>query len=254
MRDCVVSACDIDLIVAVYDLLAPHYDAVTGDSSTETVFIDSIIRHAHPHPVTLLEVACGTGVIIASLADRYQVAGLDLSPGMLAVARQKLPAGTPLYVADMSNFQLNVKFDAVVCVYHGINHLTDFATWQGFFDCVHRHLNDGGVFVFDTYPVDSLRMMAGAQEVVQQFGENHHLRIRVRANDEAVFDWNIELFERQRGDSHKFLTEVIRIATFPSERIREALSERFANIKLVESGAGGHDDTEKRTWFTCTKP
>ena len=139
-------------MVAIYDLLARHYDAVTGDSSTETAFIDSIIKSAHGQAMTLLEVACGTGGIIADLAGRYQVSGLDISPGMLAVARDKLPEGTPLYLADMSHFKLDVKFDAIICVYHGINHLLDFSAWESFFSCAYRHLNDGGVLAFDTYP------------------------------------------------------------------------------------------------------
>ena len=49
--------------MADYDLLARHYDAVTGDSSTETAFIDSLIRQCNGQAVTLLEVACGTGGI-----------------------------------------------------------------------------------------------------------------------------------------------------------------------------------------------
>src|SRR6266436_5574037 len=145
--DCVATACRIGLIVAIYDVFAPHYDAATGDPSTETAFIDSIIKHARLQPVTLLEVACGTGGIIASLAGSYQVAGLDISPGMLAVARKKLPEGIPLYQADMSSFALNARFDAVICVYHGINHLLRFSDWERFFECAYRHLNDGGVLV-----------------------------------------------------------------------------------------------------------
>ena len=121
--------------MADYDLLARHYDAVTGDSSTETVFIDSLIRQCNGQAVTLLEVACGTGGIIAPLAGRYKVSGLDISPAMLAVARTKLPEGTPLYLADMSGFRLDVTFDAIICVYHGVNHLLGFAAWEGFFDC-----------------------------------------------------------------------------------------------------------------------
>src|SRR5580692_9567863 len=108
--------------MAAYDLLAAHYGAVTGDSSTEATFIDEIIKHACRRAVTVLEVACGTADIIARLAAMYQVSGLDISPGMLAVAREKLPEGTPLYLADMSSFELGMTFDAIVCVYHGINH------------------------------------------------------------------------------------------------------------------------------------
>jgi SAM-dependent methyltransferase len=246
--------------VAVYDSLARHYDAVTGDSSSETAFIDGVIKRAHPAPVTLLEVACGTGGILASLAGRYLVAGLDISPGMLAVARGKLPEGTPLHLADMSRFQLGEKFDAVICVYHGINHLLGFPAWESFFDCARRHLNDSGVLVFDTYTIGSLQLMAGSPEIVQEFGANS-LHIKVRASDEPVFDWHIEVRERQRDGGYALLREKIRTAAFPPERIQKALSERFAAIEIFESdgGAGdqsdgGGDESGSRTWFVCTGP
>jgi len=66
-----------------------------------------------------------------------------------------------------------------------------------------------------------------------------------------VFDWNIEVLGLQRDGRYKSLTEVIRTASFPLADIRAALSERFVNIKIIESD-GGADD-EYRTWFTCTK-
>jgi len=238
--------------VAVYDLLARHYDAVTGDSSSETAFIDGVVKRAHPGAVTLLEVACGTGGILASLAGRYQVAGLDISPGMLAVARGKLPPGTPLHLADMSRFQLGARFDAVICVYHGINHLLGFPAWESFFGCADQHLNDGGVLVFDTYTIGGLELMAATPEIVQEFGDNY-LNIKVRARGESVFDWNIEVHERQPDGRYELLTEKIRTVAFPPERVQKALSERFASVQTYESDSGGGDESESRTWFVCTK-
>ncbi len=237
--------------MAIYDLLARHYDAVTGDSATETALIDSIIKRPHGQAVTLLEVACGTGGIIAALAGRYRVSGLDISPGMLAVARKKLPAGTPLHLADMSRFELSAKFDAIICVYHGINHLLDFAAWENFFDCAYRHLNDGGMLVFDTYTVSSLKTRVSSPGEVQRFGENY-LCIRVLTGDEVVFDWNIEVFELQPDGRYKSLKEVVRTVSFPPEKIRESLRERFVNIVTIES-SGVNDDSEDRTWFVCSK-
>ena len=89
---------------------------------------------------------------------------------MLAVARDKLPEGTPLYLADMSHFKLDVKFDAIICVYHGINHLLDFSAWESFFSCAYRHLNDGGVLAFDTYTRSHLETMARESKIVQRLG------------------------------------------------------------------------------------
>lgn len=217
-------------------MLARHYDAVTGDSSTEAAFIDGVIRQANHRAVTLLEVACGTGSIIALLADRYHVSGLDISPGILAVAREKLPDGTALYQADMSGFRLDTRFDAIICVYHGINHLLSFSAWKGFFDCAYRHLNEGGVLAFDIFTAADLQVIADIPETAEQFGENN-LRIRVRVSGEATFDWEIAAAV-QRNDRRELLTEVIRTAAFPADQIRDALSERFTQLKIIETDGG----------------
>jgi SAM-dependent methyltransferase len=240
--------------MADYDLLARHYDAVTGDSSTETAFIDSLIRQCNGHAVTLLEVACGTGGIIAPLAGRYRVSGLDISPGMLAVARAKLPADTPLYLADMSGFQLDATFDAIICVYHGVNHLLGFAAWQGFFDSAYQHLNDGGILIFDIYTPDYLQRMTGVPEILQQFDDNQ-LRIKVRAAGGGLFEWNIEVSAPRPEGRNELLTEVIQTTSFPLPEVTEALGVRFTDISVIESSSGDADDEDgNRTWFVCTKP
>ena len=239
--------------MASYDLFACHYDTVTGDSAAETAFVDRLIKHANRNALTLLEVACGTGSIIAPLAGQYQVSGLDIAPGMLALARHKLPEGTPLYEDDMSRFRLKEKFDAIICIYHGVNHLLDFSAWENFFDCIDRHLNEGGVFVFDICTVGNLQMMAHLPKEVQQFGDNY-LVTRVRTDDEVIFDWHIEVFELQRSGRYSLLTEVISTVSFPLGQIRDALCERFTDVRIIDSaGNAVTEDTGNRTWFVCTK-
>ena len=239
--------------MAAYDLLAAHYDAVTGDSASEATFIDGIIKHACRRAVTVLEVACGTADIIARLAATYQVSGLDISPGMLAVARQKLPEGTPLYLADMSIFKLDTTFDIIVCVYHGINHLLDFSDWENFFDCAYRHLNCDGVLIFDIITLRNLDLMASIRQTVQQFGDNY-LLIKMRASGEVLFDWDIEVYELQPSGRYTLFREVIRTASFPHEKIRRTLGERFSDIITIDTdGSVANGDNENRTWFVCTK-
>ena len=46
-------------MMAIYDLLAPYYDAATGDSATEAAFIHDIIERRHSQASTLLDLACG---------------------------------------------------------------------------------------------------------------------------------------------------------------------------------------------------
>jgi len=243
-------------VTATYDSLAAHYDAVTGDCATEAAFIRGLVEQRRNRAATLLDVACGTGGVAARLASAYQVSGLDISPGMLAVARGKLPAGTPLYLADMTRFGLGARFDAVVCAYQGVNHLLRFPAWESFFDCVHDHLNGDGVFVFDITTVGQLVAEAGAPRLTQQFGDNY-LLIRVRAAGGAVFEWQIEVFELQPDGRYRLLEQTVRMRSFPVARIRDALARRFINVEVMNGDGTPADparaDHEERIWFACGK-
>ena len=71
-------------------------------------YIRRLIRRHKPKARTLLELACGTGAILKILAKSYDVAGLDVSPQMLALARKKLPH-VRFYRKDMVRFDLAAK-------------------------------------------------------------------------------------------------------------------------------------------------
>ena len=239
--------------MALYDMLAPHYDVVTGDSTDEAALVRDIIERRHGRVETVLDVACGTGAITAPLSRAYQVSGLDIAPGMLAIARAKLPAGTPLYLADMTSFDLDARFDAIVCAYQGVNHLLSAAAWQSFFGCAYRHLNADGILVFDIATVGYLKAMAATPRIVQQFGANY-LQIRVRTADGVLFEWHIEVFELQRDGSYRLLTQVIELRSFPVERVLEALCPWFAGIEVIGCEDGSADpDSAGRIWLACAK-
>jgi SAM-dependent methyltransferase len=240
--------------MADYDLLAPHYDAVTGDFEAEAAFIHDVIRRRHGRATTVLDLACGTGTMTASLADAYQVSGLDISPGMLAVARRKLPARTPLHLADMTSFRLDAAFDVIVCAYQGINHLLSLPAWQRTFECAYRHLNPGGLFVFDIATVSHLAQMAGIPQTVEQFAGNY-LLIRVRTADGLVFDWHMEVYELQPDGRYRLLTQTVRLRSFSLPDIRDALRARFTGIEIIGGdGAAAEAENADRIWFACTKP
>jgi SAM-dependent methyltransferase len=244
--------------MADYDLLAPHYDAVTGDSAAEAAFIHDIIERCHGRAATLLDLACGTGTMTALLAGAYQVSGLDISPAMLAVARQKLPARTPLYLADMASFRLDVTFDVIVCAYQGINHLLSLSAWERSFDRAREHLNRGGLFVFDIITASQLDQMAAGPRIVQEFAGNY-LLIRVRTADGMVFDWHIEVYELQPDGRYRLLTQTVRLRSFPLADIREALHARFTSVEIIRDGHPADTQNpadaqnEDRIWFACRK-
>ena len=65
-----------------------------------------------PPGCRVLEAGCGTGDLLASLQPRHGV-GVDLSPGMLAVARARHP-NLELIEGDVQDLQLDQTFDFII--------------------------------------------------------------------------------------------------------------------------------------------
>jgi len=76
-----------------------------------------------PPSSRILDVGCGTGRHSLELARRgYQLVGVDISEGMVAVARKQaadesLPA--EFHVADARDLQFGPEFDAAICLCEG---------------------------------------------------------------------------------------------------------------------------------------
>lgn len=99
-----------------YDTRAPRYD----DSEMHRALADAILDFAGLGDVdTVLDVATGTGLVLRAAVARgsdARLTGVDLSPGMLAVAREHLP-GADLHQADAATPPVPAgAFDLVTCV------------------------------------------------------------------------------------------------------------------------------------------
>jgi ubiquinone/menaquinone biosynthesis C-methylase UbiE len=132
---------------------ARYYDAIYGykDYAGEAAHVDRLIRRHRRGPGrTLLDVACGTGKHIERLRRRYACEGLDLSPDMLAIARERLP-DVPLHEGDMAAFDLGRRFDAVVCLFSAIGYMTSLRRLRRAIRAMARHLEPGGVLIVEPW-------------------------------------------------------------------------------------------------------
>lgn len=135
-------------VIAGYDRWAATYDATPNP----LVAIDRryTFRALDPHPgERVLDAGCGTGAYLRMLrAAQSLPVGLDLSPGMLRIARQMSP-GITVVRADL-NRAFPVRpgiFDAVISALVS-EHLTNL---QSFFLEVYAALRCGGRFVFSAF-------------------------------------------------------------------------------------------------------
>jgi SAM-dependent methyltransferase len=111
----------------------------------------------------VLDLCCGTGQVALGFLERgYPVTGLDLSPHMLACAREntaaQAAAGQVEFVmADAADFALERRFGLVVSIYDALNHLPDLGALQSCFRSVRSVLCPGGWFIFDLNTRHGLR-------------------------------------------------------------------------------------------------
>lgn len=164
---------------AGYDRWAKLYDGYVNS----TVAVDDLYfppAYAPVRDMDVLEIGCGTGRHTVRLAGQgNRVTALDLSPGMLAVAREKLAGfdDVSLVEADFLTADVGV-FDAVVTALV-LEHIADLPT---FFAHVAGCLRAGGRFYMSEIHPD--RIAAGTQaNFVAADGE--HVRLASFAHSEV---------------------------------------------------------------------
>ena len=137
-------------MAADYDGLAWCYERWWCDRFHQPLqrVLDALFYPCVRPPARVLDLCCGTGHLSRVLHARgYRVVGIDRSIDMLRAARNAVP-GLPVVCADASRFGA-LGFDAVVCTFDSVNHLTSLSAVERLLVCVRRALCPGGRFLFD---------------------------------------------------------------------------------------------------------
>lgn len=132
-----------------YKKFAEVYDKIMGDRFYLNYyrFINQIFRKNKFIPKKILEIACGTGKLAHIFFENgYEIEGIDISSEMLKFARKKR---IKCYQKNIINFNLNKKFDSILCVYDSLNYIREKKDLLSCFKCVKNHLSPGGLFIFD---------------------------------------------------------------------------------------------------------
>jgi hypothetical protein len=125
--------------------VAARYDADTADMPVEPVveFLAPLAEGG------ALELAIGTGRIAVPLAARgVRVAGIDLSPDMVAELQKKTDA-IPVAIGDYATTRMDGAFSLVFIVFNSISNQTMQEGQVGTFANAAAHLDSGGCFVVE---------------------------------------------------------------------------------------------------------
>lgn len=144
------SGYDNPLVAETYDFVVPYRDRKD---------VDFFVGMARESQGPVLELGCGTGrILIPSARKGVEIAGLDLSPEMLKVCRERVELEdsgvqnrVTLTQGDMRGFQIDNRFRLVTVPFRAFHHLLKVEDQLACLDCTLRHLDKGGLLVLDLF-------------------------------------------------------------------------------------------------------
>jgi SAM-dependent methyltransferase len=168
-----------------YEAMAPVYDDFTGHYESEAWIADlvKILEHHGLAGKRLLDVGCGTGTsFMPMLAQGWEVTGCDISPAMLALAREKAGEKVQLAVADMLDLPDFGEFDLVWALDDAINYLLSPEELARALAGMRANLAPTGLLLFDVNELQAYRTFFAETTVVEREGQQLTWRGLASAN------------------------------------------------------------------------
>ena len=146
-----------------------------GNSYDEYAFIADLYDHVGPYrtrpdvafflneavnaPGAVAEIGCGTGRVLIPIARAgIDIVGIDSSPRMLSVCRQRLDreeetvrSRVRLVEADMRNFSVDERFALVTIPFRPFQHLLTVEDQLACLATIRRHLASAGRLILDVF-------------------------------------------------------------------------------------------------------
>ena len=146
---------------AAFNQYGTYYDLLYKDKNyaAEADYVAATLRKAAPNVRDILEFGAGTGRHGRLLArERFNVVGVENSEAMVRSAPQdyetKDDFGEGSFsceIGDIRSFETNLKFDAVISLFHVISYQTADRDLLKVFANAAHHLKQQGLFFFDVW-------------------------------------------------------------------------------------------------------
>lgn len=198
------------------DLYASLHAGTEGDEDFYRAVCVGAIR--------VLELGCGSGRILAALADHVtDLHGVDSSEEALAMARERLPSSVALHRGKMETFDVGGNFDRVLIPFNGIYCLPDLDSVRRTFAQVEKALARDGLLVFDGYAGDPIHEDESFEEGFDEEGEIAEVEARGQR-------WRV--FERSEYErnAQRFTVHYRYVTDDDGEEIRATIRHRYLRL------------------------
>lgn len=205
----------------------------------------------HKQSIDLLELGCGTGEILKVFPSQFTLYGLDIAPGMLAIARKKIKRAT-FVEGDMSNFRIAKKFDVIICVFDSINHLLKFHEWEETFRLAAAHMKKGGIFIFDMNTAKRHKALVTMPAYIKRV-KDKLIVFKILQKAKNVYADRTQVFSNFSGEKVDLFEENVLETSFPTKKVMEAVERYFIIEKMLDPFREKVTKDTGRIFFACRK-
>lgn len=247
-----------------YYALALVYDRLNAeiDYGAWADYIDKKIKaHSKINTSLVLDLCCGTGSMTAELDRRgYDMTGVDLSPEMLDIAREKAAAlgrerNILFLCQDMCDFELYGTVQAVVSCLDSLNHLDTEGDLDRVFSLVQNYLENGGIFCFDMNSEYKFENVYSDNAYVLEDEGIYCGWQNAYDRESRICEFYTSIFTENEDGTYERYDDYEREYCFTRECVERLLEKNGFEIISVESGIDGAAVTpdSERWYFTARK-
>jgi ubiquinone/menaquinone biosynthesis C-methylase UbiE len=217
---------------------AKQYDAVYSykDYEAESNLITELVRARVTNARTLLDVACGTGKHLEHLSKNFETSGVDLDTEMLAIAIERLPE-LSIHHGDMCDFQLDTKFDAVLCLFSSIAYTKTLERMEQAVANMAGHVNPGGMLLMEGWVTPESWIVGKVRTEIYETDDGFVARMALM---EPIERGRLVL-EYMIGDSSgiSHVTETHEMGWFTHNEYLNAFKKADLTTEYIEEGLTG---------------
>lgn len=241
----------------VFNAYSSYYNLLYKDKDyvSEADYIVDLIKQHKPEAKTLVEFGSGTGKHALLFCEKgFQVNGVEPSAEMLKIAQSNSHTNLSFTHASIESLALAEKFDVATALFHVVSYLNENEELINSFRNIHKHLNEGGLFIFDLWYTPAV--LSQVPEKRTKVTEDDH--IKVIRNATPVNHWNkniidviydINVFDKENQKDYVLSeTHNMRHFSIPEIELLAKLTG-FEIIKTEEFLSG--ETPGPNTWGVC---
>jgi len=222
----------------IYGEMAEYYDLIyaTKDYKSEAEEIKKIVKkYKKSAGSELLEIATGTGRHIEFLVDDFVITATDKSRKILDIARKKNKNLSITFdMVDMVNFDLNKKFDVILCLFSSIGYTRTKSNLKKTIKNFSHHLKKGGIVIIEPWLTKSSYNVGVPHMATYDDDDIKVARLNISRIQGSVSTMNMHYLIAEANKGVRYFVDTHKLGLFETNYILKTMKEYGLQSALLK--------------------